>query len=242
MKYLFSPLKNIRKFILSFPGYKDVSDDNTNLLSMAIPGFLHPGNLYCFDYAIKNIPSSAPIIEIGSFSGLSTNILNYYLKLYDKKNKIICSDPWEIPLKTGDHRRKNKIFISKKQLRDFIKSNFIKSIKGFSKDNLPYLVESYSNIFFKIWKQGRVTHDVLGRSIKLGGKISFCYIDGDHSYKQAKKDFENADNYLEKGGYLLFDDSAPYSIYGLSRLMDEILENGKYKLVIRNPNFFFQKL
>ena len=87
MKYLFSLLKNIRKFILSFPGYKDVSDDNTNLLSMAIPGFLHPGNLYCFDYAIKNIPSSAPIIEIGSFSGLSTNILNYYLKLYDKKNK-----------------------------------------------------------------------------------------------------------------------------------------------------------
>ena len=49
--------------------------------------------------------------------------------------------------------------------------------------------------------------DVFGRSFQLGGPISFCYIDGNHTDDLAKRDFENCDRYLEKGGFVLFDDS-----------------------------------
>jgi hypothetical protein len=56
----------------------DISDDYINWLSFANSGMLHRGNLYCFDYAIEHLPTEAPIIEIGSFCGLSANVITYY--------------------------------------------------------------------------------------------------------------------------------------------------------------------
>lgn len=53
----------------------DISDDYVNWLCYANAGMLHRGNLYCFDYAIRNLPSEAPIVEVGSFCGLSANLL-----------------------------------------------------------------------------------------------------------------------------------------------------------------------
>ena len=44
----------------------DISDQYTELLSGINPGWLERGNLYSFDYAIRNLPSDSPIIEIGS--------------------------------------------------------------------------------------------------------------------------------------------------------------------------------
>ena len=242
MKYIYWLLGRIRNFILSLPGYKNISDFNTNLMSISIPGFLHPGNLYCFDYAINNLPSDSPVVEIGSFSGLSTNIISYYLRLHNRANKVICADPWNIPLESGVSRCDNPLVISEKQLRNFIKSNFIKSINEFSKNNLPYLVESYSNDFFESWKKGQTVKDVLKRKVELTGKISFCYIDGDHSYKQTKEDFKNVNKLLEVGGFILFDDSAPYETHECARFMKDILKNKRYKLVVKNPNYLFQKI
>ena len=59
---------------------KDISDEDEYVewLCFANAGMLDRGNLYCFDYAIRNLPSSAPLIEIGSFCGLSTNLITYY--------------------------------------------------------------------------------------------------------------------------------------------------------------------
>jgi hypothetical protein len=57
-----------------------VSDWFINWLCYANAGLLNKGNIWCFDYAISHLQSEARIVEIGSFCGLSTNIITY-LKL-----------------------------------------------------------------------------------------------------------------------------------------------------------------
>jgi hypothetical protein len=44
------------------------------------PGMLLPSNLALFGYCIEHLPSEAPIVEIGSFAGLSVNHLILLLR------------------------------------------------------------------------------------------------------------------------------------------------------------------
>lgn len=90
--------------------------------------------------------------------------------------------------------------------------------------------------------KNQTVSDVFGRDINLGGKISFCYIDGNHTYEFAKRDFDNVDKYLELGGFVLFDDSSDLDPFGLTRLMKEIVRNRDYELVMKNPNYLFKKV
>ena len=73
---------------------KLIDDDYLKWLLFANAGMIDKGNIYAFDYAIKRLPSENPIVEIGSFCGLSTNILSYLLKKYSKKNKLFSTDEW----------------------------------------------------------------------------------------------------------------------------------------------------
>jgi Methyltransferase domain len=75
----------------------------------------------------------------------------------------------------------------------------------------------------------------------LGGAISFCYIDGNHSYDFAKLDFENCDRFLEKGGFMLFDDSADGSDWDVCKVVQEVIATGRYDLIAKNPNYFFRR-
>jgi hypothetical protein len=51
----------------------------------------------------------------------------------------------------------------------------------------------------------------------------------------------NCDAALEKGGFLLFDDST-VERFGVRDLMPEVLATGKYALAAQNPNHLFQKV
>jgi hypothetical protein len=202
---------------------------------------LERGNLYCFDYAIQNLPSEAPMIEVGSFAGLSTNLLNFYRRKYHKKNGLITCDKWEFQ---GADREKEieGLPLNHLEYQAFLKDTYKRNIEMFSSDELPYTVEMLSDEFFKAWSQKQATTDVFGRSIQLGGPISFCYIDGNHDYDFAQRDFANCDQFLEKGGFILFDDSADGTMFeGLGKLMNEVKATGKYELVIKNPNYLFRK-
>ena len=77
--------------------------------------------------------------------------------------------------------------------------------------------------------------------MQLGGPISFCYIDGNHTYEGAKLDFLNCDVFLEPGGFLLFDDSVEHQ-FGGWRVMPEVLATGRYQLAATNPNHLFRKV
>ena len=111
----------------------------------------------------------------------------------------------------------------------------------FSQDDLPFTIEMFSDEFFDAWKNRMACTDVLGRPLTLGGPFSFCYIDGNHTYECAKRDFLNCDEFLELGGFILFDDST-LTEFGVYKLMPEIISGGRYNLIAINPYHLFQKV
>ena len=66
---------------------KKNEDEYLNWLRFANAGMLHPGNIHAMEYAIQNLPTNHPILEIGSFCGLSTNVISYLLQK-NEKSKI----------------------------------------------------------------------------------------------------------------------------------------------------------
>ena len=237
--------KILRKLIKTvIPNYKtpfiDISDKFVNQLYSSNAGMLHRRNLYCFDYAIGNLPSDAPIVEIGPFCGLSTNLLTYYKKRHNVGNRLITCDDWKFEV-DEEELRIGVLSLGLSEFRAFVKDSFIRNIRMFSRYDLPYMVNMSSDEFFTGWRKSEKVNDVLGRSIQLGGSISFCFIDGNHSYEFVKRDFENCHEFLEKGGFILFDDSADGSGWEVCKVVEEIKRSGKYRLITKNPNYLFRK-
>ena len=233
MKSIFSVLIKIRDRL----SMKKVEDEYLTWLQFANSGMLNPGNVYAMKYAIENLPTSDPIIEIGSFCGLSTNVLSYFLRKNQRKNIIFCSDKW---IFEGSEESVNLGLsdISHADYRSYVKETFMRNINFFS-PNRPHPIELFSDEFFEKWKTQKKVVDVFNQSITLGGNISFSYIDGNHNYEFAKRDFENVNQHLVPGGFILFDDSSDSASFGLSKLMREIKQRSDYSLVMKNPNYLF---
>ena len=43
----------------------DISEEYIDWLCFANAGMLSRGNLYCFDYAMRHLPTEDPVVEIG---------------------------------------------------------------------------------------------------------------------------------------------------------------------------------
>jgi len=218
-----------------------ITDEYVEWLCFANAGMLNRGNLYCFDLAIRNLPSSAPILEIGSFCGLSTNLLTHYKEMHGVQTRLITCDKWEFE---GSEKEliDQSPSIKHSEYRAFVKDTYQRNVRMFSRNDLPYTVEKLSDEFFEAWSREETVQDVFGRNLKLGGPISFCYVDGNHSYDYVKRDFQNCDAVLEKGGFILFDDSADGSQWEVCRVIREIKTRRDYEVVSRNPNYLFRKL
>ncbi|WP_346016674.1 class I SAM-dependent methyltransferase [Chroococcidiopsis sp. CCMEE 29] len=192
---------------------------------------------------MSHLPSKAPILEIGSFCGLSTNVITYLKKKHGLANKLICSDAWrffegaEKGGSLGGHP-----YIQLHEYEEFVKLNFIKNISFFSGYDLPFPVEMFSDKFFANWEVNADVSDIFNRKIKLGGSISFAYIDGNHSYEFALRDFKNVDKYLELGGFILFDDSSDGSGWEVCEVVAEVNRSERYQLIKKNPNYLFKKV
>jgi len=242
-------IKKIRKLfnylgfdIIRSRKYHNSLPEFGNWLRYANAGMLSNGNIDSFEYVIKNLPSENPLIEIGSFCGLSTNIIIFYLNFFKKKNKFFTADKWlfEGVEKQNEYLGGSSIYHH--EYRAFCKETYIRNVSFFSKGYLPHTIEQFSDDFFKLWKSNSLTTDVFDREVKLGGSISFAYIDGNHTYEYAKRDFENVNINLDKNGFILFDDSSKYSGYGVHKVVQEIINEGKYIVVNNNPNYLLKKI
>ena len=217
-----------------------IEDEFINWLCFANPGMLERANLYCFDCAVKNLPSDSPIIEIGSFCGLSTNVIAYYKSKYNRKNKLMTCDKWVFEGAQEGGNLGNS-HISHTDYRKFVKESFMRNIKFFSNSDLPFPIEVSSDEFFEAWGKQKALVDIFGNKVNAGGRVSFVYIDGDHAYEHVKRDFLNSDRFLEVGGFLLFDDSSDGSGFEVNKAMKDVIQSGKYEL-IKNKNYFFKKI
>lgn len=218
-----------------------ISEEYIEWLSFANAGMLQRGNIYCIDLALSQLPSSAPVLEIGSFCGLSTNIIAHYLKKHKRTNPIFTCDKWEFEgsENTGTIGDSD---ITHAEYRSFCKESFMRNVSLFSSFNKPHTIEVFSDDFFSMWNAALKTQDIFGNEIQLGGPVSFAFIDGNHSYSFTQNDFNNTDAFLEVGGFILFDDSGKDSPFECKNLMPEISATGRYKLIAENPNFLFKKL
>ena len=220
----------------------NIYDPFVNIVKTCVPGWLDQGHLYCFDYAIKHLKSDAPILEIGAYCGLSTCVISHYKRKHNKLNKLISVDTW------GFEDSKNSMYAKDanyelESIQSFVLDSYKKNVNFFSKEDLPTAVHTTSDDFFDKVKKREQIECVIGEPIlKPIEKISFAFIDGNHTYPFVKRDFENVDKLLEIGGFLLFDDSADYLGWGSCKVAKEVSKNPNYKLIIQNPNYFFEKI
>lgn len=216
-------------------------------------GMLPEGNIYPIDFAIKNMPENGAVIEIGSYGGLSTNLICYLLKKHNKSNPFFTCDAWIYEgyydsEKDSSHPQHKSGYmdgrddIKRADYMHYIKQSFINSTKFLSKDNMPHSFHLTSDDFFVKWENEETLKDLFGRDIKLGGKISFAYIDGDHSYKAARNDFENTAKNLLSGGFIFMDDTADYFTYGSKEYMQELKKKTDFEIVLSNPNYLLRKI
>jgi hypothetical protein len=212
-------------------------------LNYATAGMMTYGNVSCWRYAILNAPRALPVVEIGAFCGLSTNFMAYFIRKYRPDLPLFCCDRWIFEGETGSPNDPlaDGTEITVGRYREFVKASFIRNCQFFSHRTLPHAVELFSIEFFDAWRDGQTITDVFNRDVKLGGPIGFAFIDGDHSYQAAKADFEACDQVLVPGGFLLFDDSRDFSDWPPNRVAREVLRDGKYDLVARNPNYLLRK-
>jgi hypothetical protein len=217
---------------------KDISDDYIEWLGYANVGMLMPGNLYSFDLAVQNLPTQDPILEIGAFSGLSTNAIAYYLRKHGKTNLFFNCDKWQFADWVADEQICDRPIA---EYENFIRDNYRRCLEMFSRDNLPHTIELYSDELFALWAEQASYQDLFGRDVQLGGPISFAYIDGNHAYDYAWRDFENCDRYLVPGGYILFDDSSDHSPHESRKAAQQAARRTNYEVVIKNPNYLLRK-
>ncbi|WP_299136645.1 class I SAM-dependent methyltransferase [uncultured Tenacibaculum sp.] len=242
---------NIKKVLNKLKKIKTIpNDDFINRLKCSVigEGMLHEGNIFLINEAIKNMPSNGYVVEIGTYGGLSTNLILHLLKKHNKPHTIVGCDAWRYEGYNDKKNVTNSLYIDgrndiqRNNYMQYIKKAYIESLKLLSPNRLPHTCHLKSDDFFNNWNNQNKVTDVFERCLELKGKISFCYIDGDHSYEQTKNDFDNVNKLLLKNGYVLIDDSAKHMKFGSAKFINDIKKNNNFKIVDYNPNFLVQKI
>jgi hypothetical protein len=84
--------------------------------------------------------------------------------------------------------------------------------------------------------------DVFGRDADFGGPLSFCFVDGDHSPEQVRRDFEHVEEVLVPGGFVLFDDSDEFGAFPqVTEVVRDAIHECGYELVGENPHHLLRK-
>jgi hypothetical protein len=214
----------------------------TRWMGYVNPGMLHPGNMYLFDHCIKNLPSDAPVLEIGSFCGLSLNNILTLLRDGKRANIAFSADEWVFETAGADDTCIEGSNVRFADYRAHVMETFRRNMMLFHPDRLPHHIRLNSDAFFAAWGAGEKRTDFFGRDVQLGGPLSFAYIDGDHTYEQSLRDFHNVDKFLQVGGFIVFDDSFDWGGYGCNQTAREAARTKNYRLVARTPNYCVQKI
>lgn len=221
-------------------GVRYASDEALGWMRLATAGMLHPGNDVLMERAIAELPTADPILEIGSFCGMSTNVLRFLLGKHGRSNSIYATDPWLFEGEPTDGAvPKTKVTLE--SYREHVMRQFDANIRLWSDGALPHAFRLSSDEFFERWAAGGTGKDLFGHAPPLGGPLSFVFVDGDHRHEQALRDFEHAHELLVPGGFILFDDSDRFGAF--PQVYDVVLTAlaRGYELVDANPHHLVRK-
>lgn len=240
----------LRKLIKRLKPVETLSDPFIKRLRSLVigEGMLKEGNIWLMDTAIQQMPENGNVIEVGSYGGLSSNLLIYLMDKHKRNNPFFTCDAWIYEGYT-DHLKEvaeDHIDARPDVLRSsysaYMKQAFIQSTTLLSAHRLPYAFHMYSDTFFQAWEEGKTETDIFGRTQQLGGDIAFAYIDGGHSYSTAWNDFNHVAQHLIKGGFILLDDSADDDLFGSAQMMKEVKKDNRFKVIAKKPNYLIQKI
>ena len=216
-------------------------DEFLTWVRFAVPGMLAEPNVAAMDHALAHMPAGSPVLEVGSFCGLSTVVLAHLLEKRSPESPLFTCDTWAFEGQQLGSPLGGSRSLTHDGYRSYVRDSFLRAARTFAGERLPFTIECDSDELFRRWSAGETTVDVFGRDVTLGGELGFCYIDGNHTYEFARRDFENTDRALAPGGFVLFDDSADGSEWEVNRLVREIAGTNGYELVSKNPNYMFRK-
>lgn len=218
-------------------GITPYDDELLKWLTFANAGMLHPGQLHLLDLAVRLLPGDEPVVEIGSFCGLSTNVISHLLAKHGRENPFFAVDPLVF-----DGEAEADGAVDFEGYRRLVGEQFERNVRFWSGDRLPQTHRLTSDEFFDAWAARERRTDAFGREVELGGPLAFCFVDGAHTYEQARRDFENTDRFLVSGGLVLFDDSDELGGFpDVYRVVRETLDGGRYELVGANPHHLLRK-
>ncbi len=225
-----------------FP-YRLMADEYYDALYVTINGapLFVPENIYCIHYAIAHLPTDDPVLEIGSFTGMSTCMLSHFLSRNNRENKLITVDKWEFEEKEKNYYAR-VLKVPPAEMKQYIRESFIRNVRHFSGERLPHTFEMFSDEFFECWHHRRKVKNIWGTSEDTGGAVSFAYLDGNHQYAFVKRDFENVHRCLVQGGFIFFDDSAAHIRSGMHDFMKEMKQRKDYEVVLKNPNYLYRRI
>ncbi|MBX7241979.1 MAG: class I SAM-dependent methyltransferase [Bacteroidia bacterium] len=238
------------KFLKIFKSKNSESDDFIKRIRSLVigEGMLKEGNIRLMNFAVKNMPAEGSVVEIGSYGGLSTNLIIYLMRKHKKSNSFFTCDAW-VYEGFNDHLQEisdvhidGRTDILRTDYSVYLKNAFINSTTFLSPQNLPYSFHMFSDLFFDNWHNCRSESDIFGRKVELGGNICFAYIDGGHSYEVAWKDFNNIAIHIVKGGFILLDDSADGENFGSAHMMTNIKKDKRFKVIAKSPTYLIQKV
>ena len=171
---------------------------------------------------------------------MSTNVLQFLVHKHGRDNSIYATDPWLFEGEPGDGFVPATP-VTVDSYREHVMRQFDANVRLWSGDALPHAFRLPSDEFFSRWRAGGTGTDLFGRTAPLGGPLSFVFVDGDHRYEQALRDFEHADEVLVPGGFILFDDSDRFGAF--PQVYDVVLEAlaRGYQLVDANPHHLVRK-
>ena len=213
-------------------------DEFLTWLTFIDPGMLDPGNLALMSHSIRAMPDAGAVIEIGSFAGLSLNHIIHMMRQAGRLNSVFSVDEWRFG---GDNSLIPGSSVRFPDCRDHVIETFRRNLLLFHSERLPRHIVVSSDEFFRLWTQKAEVVDFFGRVTALGGPISLAYIDGDHTYEQSWRDFENVDRLLLPGGFIIFDDSADGSDWGSNRTAREAAARPDYELVDKTWHYCIAK-
>lgn len=217
--------------------------EGLNWMKYGVPGLQDPTNLPVMDYAVKNMPAEGAVIEIGSFAGLSSCMLGWCLERHGRRQSFITCDEWIFEGAEGGGSLAGMPSVSHQAYRRYIMDVCRLAQVTFLPDHPPYTVMMSSDEFFRNWDASSTAVDLQGRQVRLGGKIAFAFIDGNHTYPFVERDFNNVARHLATGGMVLFDDSADFMGSEVTRFIrGRVLSDRRYRLVSRTPNYLIEKV
>ena len=176
--------------------------DNAWSYARTVPGFLAELEFRALALLAYCAPNDGVILEIGSFKGKSTLALASVARHYGL-GPVVSVDPHTAPSVTDpDLAGKSSSF-----------DDFVTTIRSANLEQQVEVHRAFSQDVVKNWNR----------------KIRMLWIDGDHTYKGTKQDFELFSPYLLAGATIAFHDTLGKNFDGPIRVfVEDVLRSDKF--------------